>query len=254
MAGPDSSTTRRAMLAGMGTVVAGGGIVYGASRLEGDSADGSASNESNESNGAQLHSSTATTGFGIDLGGHPILGAMDAPVDVYYWSDYQCPFCRRFEQNTFPQLVENHVRPGTVRYVFIQYPYLSESSTTAAIMDRCVWRQVRDADPGRYLDWHSAIFDAQGTKGSGWASRENLLEITAGVEGVDADAVGTCMDERGTEVEAEIDADVQQARQFGIRGSPAFVLYNREADRAGKLVGAQPYDRFDSAIDRVKDA
>jgi len=248
---PDSPATRRALLGGIGTVAVGGGVVYGASRLQGDSADGSTSNESN---GVGFHSSSGTTGFGVGLGGHPILGAMDAPVDVYYWSDYQCPFCRRFEDDAFPKLIENHVGEGTVRFVFIQFPYLSESSTTAAVMDRCVWRQVRDANPDRYLDWHSAVFAAQGEKGSGWASRENLLEITADVEGVDADAVETCTDDHGTEIEAEIETDVQQASNFGIRGTPAFVLYNRDADEAGKLVGAQPYERFDEAISKVRNA
>ncbi|SDF83113.1 Thioredoxin [Halorientalis regularis] len=238
------------MLGGIGTLVAGGGVVYGASRLDSDSAEPTSS----ESNRTQFHSRSETTGLGIELGGHPIMGEMDAPVDVYYWSDYQCPFCRRFEADSFPKIVENHVRPGTVRFVFIQYPYLSESSMTAAVMDRCVWRQVRGGDAARYLDWHSAVFDAQGEKNSGWASAENLLEITANVEGVDADAVETCLDSHGTEIEAAIETDVQQASQYGIRGSPAFVLYNRESDKAGKIVGAQPYERFDSAISKVKNA
>jgi protein-disulfide isomerase len=249
MAGPDSRTTRRAVLGGIGTITVGGGVVYGASRL-----DGSDESASNQSNGVSFHSSSETTGFGIDLGGHPIMGEMDAPVDVYYWSDYQCPFCRRFGANTFPKLVENHVEEGTVRVVFVQFPYLSESSTTAAVMDRCVWRQVRDATPDRYLDWHAAVFEAQGEKGSGWASRANLLEITAGVDGVDAGAVEACVDDHGADIEAEIDADVRQASQFGIRGTPAFVFHDREADEAGKLVGAQPYDRFAAAISKVKNA
>ena len=32
------------------------------------------------------------------------------------------------------------------------------------------------------------------------------------------------------------------------------MLYNREADAAGKLVGAHPYENFAEAIDRVLDA
>jgi predicted DsbA family dithiol-disulfide isomerase len=47
---------------------------------------------------------------------------------------------------------------------------------------------------------------------------------------------------------------VERASRFGIRGTPAFVLYNREADVAGKITGAQPFDRFDEAITRVQNA
>ena len=248
---PDSPTRRRALLGGVGTLMAGGGVVFGASRL-----DSSPSAGSTPSKAASLpfHSSSKTTDFGIDLAGHPIMGSQSAALDIYYWSDYQCPFCRRFETNAFPRLVDEHVRPGTVRVVFIEYPYLSEGSTTAAVMDRCVWRQVRDDRPSQYWAWHSTLFDEQGEKNSGWLSRENLMEITRGVDGVDTEAVATCMDDRGSEIESAIDDDVATAQELGIRGSPGFVLFDRETGAAGKLVGAQPYDRFDEAISTVRNA
>jgi protein-disulfide isomerase len=241
----DSPPTRRAVLAGVGALLAGGGVVYGASRLDSGAA---------ASAGAPFHASNQTTGFGIDLRGHPIMGALDAPIDLYYWSDYQCPFCRRFERETFPRIVENYVRPGTVRVVFIEYPYLGEASTTAAVMDRCVWRQVRAEQPRRYWRWHSRLFDEQGETNAGWASRANLLAITNDVGGVDSAAVEECLRARRDAIEASIAADVDRASALGIRGSPAFVLYNREAETAGSLVGAQPYDRFDDAITTIRDA
>lgn len=240
---PDSLVTRRAVLGGIGTTLASGGVVYGASRLDSGSA---------ESTAVQFHASSQSTGVDIDLTGHPIMGTPDAPLDMYYWSDYQCPFCRRFERNTLPEVIEEHVGTGTVRIVFIEYPYLSEASMTAAVMDRCVWRQVRDDRPSRYWPWHSAVFEAQGEKNSGWASRTNLLDITRQVEGVDAAAVDACLWDRGSDIESEIRADVERAAALGIRGSPAFVLYDRSTGAAGKLVGAQPPERFDAAIARVR--
>jgi protein-disulfide isomerase len=242
---PDSLVTRRAVLGGIGTTLAGGGVVYGASRLDAGSTTLTT---------VPFHGSSRSTGFGIDLAGHPIMGAPDAPLDIYYWSDYQCPFCRRFERNTLPELIEAHVRTGAVRIVFIEYPYLGEASMTAAVMDRCVWRQVREADPSRYWPWHSAVFEAQGEKGSGWASRSNLLEITSRVDDVDAAAVDTCMRQRGREIESSIRTDIERATAFGIRGSPAFIIYDPTSEAAGKLVGAQPSDRFDTAISRVRNA
>jgi protein-disulfide isomerase len=182
------------------------------------------------------------------------MGSLDAPVDIYYWSDYQCPFCRRFEREAFPKVIENHVRPGTVRVVFIEFPYLGEASMTAAVMDRCVWRQVRDDTPAAYWRWHSTLFDRHGDENTGWASRADLLSTTRGVDGVDASAVESCLNEHRSGIEASIRSDKNQASRYGIRGTPAFVLYNREADAAGKLVGAQPYDRFDEAIARVREA
>jgi protein-disulfide isomerase len=246
---PDSLSTRRAVLAGVGAVAAGSGVVYAGSQLGSDANDASSLADR-----VQFHSRAASTDFGIDLTGHPLMGSPDAPVDMYYWSDYQCPFCRRFERNAFPKLVENHVATGTVRVVFIEFPYLSEGSTTAAVMDRCVWRQVREEAPGRYWQWHATMFEQQGEKGSGWLARDNLLDITRSVDGIDADAVDACMRTSGAEIRSSIDADVERARQLGIRGSPGFVLYDRTSDRAGKLVGAQPYSQFDEAITKVQNA
>jgi len=242
---PDSPTTRRALLGGIGTILAGGGVVYGASRLD------SASSPPPD---VPLYSSSETTGFGIDLQGHPVMGESNASVDVYYWSDYQCPFCRRFEENTLPDLIENHIETGSIRFVFIEYPYLGEASMTAAVMDRCVWRTVREEAPARYWEWHSAVFDAQSSANSEWASRSNLLDITRDVDGIDADAVDACMRERRDDIEASIEKDVQQARGYGIQGSPAFVIYNRQTNAAGQMVGAQPYERFDEAISKVRNA
>lgn len=246
---PDGLSTRRALLASVGTVAVGGGVVYAGSRLGAESSPTSSPTDS-----VQFHSSRESTGFSIDLSGHPIMGRMDAPLDIYYWSDYQCPFCRRFESNTLPKLVEDHVGTGTLRVVFIEYPYLSEGSLRAAVMDHCVWRQVRADDPGRYWQWHSAVFEAQQEKGSGWASRDNLLGLTRDVDGIDANAVDTCMQDDRPGIEASISDDVSKARQLGFSGSPAFVLYNREAETAGKLVGAQPYERFDEAITTIQNA
>ncbi|WP_225741385.1 DsbA family protein [Halorussus halophilus] len=242
---PDTITTRRAVLGGIGTLAAGGGVVYGASQLD---------SESSASTTGQFQQSSKTTGFDINLQGHPIMGDLDAPIDMYYWSDYQCPFCRRFEQNAFPKIIENYVKTGTVRVVFIEFPYLSDNSMTAAVMDKCVWRQVRDSSPDTYLRWHSTLYDEQESKGSGWASKSNLLEITRGVEGVDASAVKTCMENHRSEIESSINEDMNKASQFGIRGTPAFILYNRDADAAGKLVGAQPYGRFKEAFKQVQNA
>ncbi len=70
---PDSLTRRRAILGGVGTLLMSGGSVYGASRLESSPVAPTA---------APFHASAETTDFGIDLCGHPIMGSLDAPVDI----------------------------------------------------------------------------------------------------------------------------------------------------------------------------
>lgn len=204
-------------------------------------------------NDSLAYASTGTTTTGIDLAGNPILGAPDAPVDMYYWSDFQCPFCHRFEQNTAPKLLENEVAGGTLRVVFLELPNVGSDSTTAALVAKCVWRQVKDTRPDAYYRWHAAVYDNQGEPDSGWATRERLLALTESVDGVDADAVDACLTDHRAAVEASVEADVDQAGKHGVSVTPGFVLADRESGETRTLTGAQPYARFQSeirAIDR----
>ncbi|MFA9417382.1 DsbA family protein [Natrinema sp. HArc-T2] len=201
---------------------------------------------------SSFHSSDETSAFGIDLTGKPIMGSPDAPIQIYYWTDFQCPFCEQFERETLPELVPEYVESGDVRIVFISLPYFGEDSMTAAVASKCVWDQVRDAEPSAYWNWHTAIFEEQGEKNSGWASSENLLEYTRSVDGVDADALETCLDERRSTLETQVNADAEKARSLGVSGTPTFAIVNREAGATETLVGAQPKTRFDEAIERVQ--
>ncbi|WP_254532619.1 DsbA family protein [Natrinema gelatinilyticum] len=234
--------SRRAVLTGS-VVLLGSGSVYFLTRSD-DSDDNDLS--------PSFHSSDETSALGVELQEKPIMGAADAPLELYYWTDFQCPFCERFERETLPDLVQDYVRPGELRIVFISLPYFGADSMTAAVASKCVWDRVSQSDPSAYWDWRTAIFDKQGEKNSGWASSENLVEYTRSVSGVDADALETCLDERRSEFEAQVDADSEQARSFGISGTPTFVAIDRESGSQESLVGAQPIERFEEVIEGIK--
>lgn len=234
--------SRRAFLAGSVVAVGGGGAYY-LTRSEDD-----------HTVSPSMHASEETTAFGVDLTDKPIAGSADAPVTIYYWTDFQCPICEQVERETFPDLVREQVDPGRVRIVFVTLPFFGPDSMTSAVASRCVWGQVRDSEPDAYWDWHAAVFDEQDDRNTGWAGTENLLEITASVDGVDAEALETCLDERRDDLEADVDADADLARSLEVRGTPTFDVVNRETDATGRLVGAQPPERFADAIERIEDA
>jgi|GEM_PF-360592 len=198
-----------------------------------------------------VYASTETTPTGIDLAGNPILGDPDAPVDMYYWSDFQCPFCNRFEQNAAPKLVENEISEGRLRTVFLELPNVGSDSRIAALVAKCVWRQVKDARPDAYHRWHATVYDEQEQPDSGWASREQLLALTESVDGVDADAVDSCLESHREAVAASVEADVEQAGSHGVSVTPGFVLCERDSGETRTLTGAQPYDRFQAEIEAI---
>jgi len=236
--------SRRAFLAGSVLTVGGGSLYYFGQSGEDTSHDLSPT----------FHASEQESAIGLDLTGKPIMGDADAPITIYYWTDFQCPFCERFERVTLPDLARKHVDSGRVRIVFVSLPYFGNDSMTAAVASKCVWRQVRDNDPSAYWDWHATIFEKQGKKNSGWAAADRLLEYTRSVSGVDADALSQCLDERRATLESQVNSDSKFARSIDVRGTPTFIVYDPAAETGGRLVGAQPLERFEDAIERVEKA
>ncbi|MGL4648568.1 MAG: thioredoxin domain-containing protein, partial [Caldilineaceae bacterium] len=54
--------------------------------------------------------------------GWPFRGNPSAPVTMYEFSDYQCPFCNRYFVQTEPAINETYVQSGQLRVVFRDLP------------------------------------------------------------------------------------------------------------------------------------
>mgnify|MGYP003704716441 CR=1 FL=1 len=58
----------------------------------------------------------------VDLKDAPSRGSVNAPIALVEYSDYECPFCIRHFTQTAPQLLQNYVNTGKVRYFFRDFP------------------------------------------------------------------------------------------------------------------------------------
>ncbi len=181
---------------------------------------------------------------GFTAEGHPFRGAADAPVTVYEYSDYQCPFCARHVLQTEPALVDNLVREGKVKFVFRDFPLdsLHPNATPAAVAANCVAQQ------GIISFWrmHDLLFRTQDE----WASAADPADIFARLAadaGADMDLYQACIEDSQAQL-AKVQASVAEAQDLGFSGTPSF-RFVREADDASfTLVGAQPYTIFSDWI------
>ena len=68
------------------------------------------------------------------------MGNPDAKVTVTEYASFTCPHCARFHENTFPQLKENYIDTGRVKYILRPFPFDGDRRGEAAFMrdtDRC---------------------------------------------------------------------------------------------------------------------
>jgi protein-disulfide isomerase len=184
--------------------------------------------------------SVAVDASKVKTDGEPYIGNADAPVTIAYWFDYQCPFCKQNEEQSMPQIISDYVNTGKAKVIFKDFAFLGPDSQTLAQYARAVW----EAAPSKFYDWHKAIFDAQGTENTGWATHDEIMKITTQALGASlAATVDNLVKTNGTEYQNEIDADKAEGASFGIQGTPAMVIGTQRVD------GAVPYAQIKSAID-----
>lgn len=184
----------------------------------------------------------------VSLDDDPYLGDPEkAKVAIVEFSDYECPFCKRYFEETYPQIKKNYVDTGKVVYVFRDYPlsFHNPNATDQAIAGECVQEIGGNK---KYFDFHSEVF-TQTTSNKG-LSKDKLYDIAEEI-GVDSKDFKSCLDSE--KYSGEVQDDLNAGANVGIDGTPGFVvgLLNEESNEVdGKLVvGAQPYQVFEEAIE-----
>jgi protein-disulfide isomerase len=106
----------------------------------------------------------------------------DGPVLIDAYEDFQCPFCRMFEEQsgeTLRRLAAEHV----ASVVYHPLAFLDAASTTQ-YSSRASSASACAADAGRFLDFHDALYVNQPPEGSAGLSDELLIELGARI-GID---------------------------------------------------------------------
>ena len=169
------------------------------------------------------------------------LGKEDAPVTVYLYEDFQCPFCGRFDREMFPDLVDDYVRDGQVKVVAETMAFLGPDSVTAARAALAAGEQ------NHYWPYHTLLFENQKGENSGYVTNEFLRDLAEQTPGLD---VEKWEDERaGDSFTKELEAAQSRARSSGVDSTPT-LIFEGPNGRA-KIVSLTDYDQISSAIDKV---
>ncbi|MDN4175211.1 DsbA family protein [Nocardioides sp. SOB77] len=164
------------------------------------------------------------------------VGAVDAPVVIIAYSDFQCPFCGKFARETEPVLVEKYVEDGTLRIEWRDFPYLGPESTVAARGGRAAAAQ------DRFWEFQRAMYANQLPPNSGKLDEDHLMAVA---KDLDLD-VGRFSEDLASPVNlAAIQDDFAEGQGIGVTGTPAFII------NGVPVIGAQPLEVFEQAIEKA---
>ncbi|HEY8831183.1 MAG TPA: DsbA family protein [Gemmatimonadaceae bacterium] len=167
-----------------------------------------------------------------------IQGSPDAPVWVIEISDFQCPYCKQWHDETYSVLRDEFVRTGKVRLAYINFPLAQHQfAWPAAESAMCAGAQ------GKFWEMHDALFNTQ----SRWEvlpSPATFFDSLARAQGVDSGRWRQCI--QSGKMRAWIQADHDRAQTAGAASTPSFIIGDK------LLVGAQPIEEFRRAIDSAR--
>ncbi len=185
----------------------------------------------------------------LEIGSSPVLGNANAPITIYEFSDFSCPFCaaanganpaliEQFQSKNpgwepaIPNVIKDYVDTGKAKIVFKYYPGHGTGKSA---------HQVALAlnEQGLFWKFHDAAFAHQ----EDTASLTKMLEL--------AKSLGADMNKLNADLNAnnyynsQLKQDEAMGRSNGISGTPTFFINGK------KIEGAQPFSSFKSIIDSL---
>ena len=140
-----------------------------------------------------------------------IKGDPKAPVTIVEFSDYQCPYCRKFHNEVLPKIQEEYISKGKVRYIFRDFPLsFHKLAIPAAVAANCAGEQ------GKYWEMNDFLFANPGK-----LDPAKIIPEAEGL-GLDKAKFEACVNDDSKK--AEVDADFNAGRKYGVRGTPSLFI------------------------------
>jgi len=170
-------------------------------------------------------------------------GDPNAPITITEYSDFQCPYCRIFFENTEALLMERYVDTGTVYFVYKSVgQFIGAESKAAAEAAYCA------GDQGKFWEMHDVIFANQTGENVG-AYTDRRLEAFADTIDLDRGQFDNCMS--SGKYDERTDQDAKDATAAGIQATPSFIItYQVNGETQTRVIqGAQSIDVFAQEIE-----
>lgn len=163
------------------------------------------------------------------------VGPVDAPVTLVVFSDFQCPYCAKWSDETFPAL-ESYIDADDLRVEWRDVNIFGEASERGA---RATYAAALQ---GHFTAMKSALFADGMARAANELTDERLATLARDL-GLDGDQFDA--DYQAASTKEEIARNQQLGLDIGAFSTPAFILGGQP------LVGAQPTEVFTAAMDEA---
>lgn len=164
-----------------------------------------------------------------------IIGSAKASVWMIMISDFQCPYCKRWHDESWAAIKKDYVDTGKLRVAYINLPLsMHRNAWPAAQVAMCASVQ------GKFWPVQDGLFRTQ----KDWERIDNptpMFEAVAQEAGSNMEALRACV--KKDAVRTLIQSDVDRATNAGASSTPTFFIGGRA------MLGAQPLSAFREAID-----
>ena len=163
------------------------------------------------------------------------VGAVDAPVVISEFSDFECPFCSRHANVTEPDILKKYVDKGLVRIEWNDFPVNGPAAIEAAKAGRAAAAQ------GKFQEFKHELYTAsKDIDGHPEFGIEDFMKFAKKAGVADLDKFRQqATDDTYTEV---IQEATRYGSQIGVSGTPGFVVGDQF------IAGAQPPEVFEEVI------
>lgn len=172
-----------------------------------------------------------------------IYGNPDATVSLIEYSDFECPYCKRFHP-TAKKLVDES--GGEINWVYRHFPldFHNPGAQREAEASECA-AELGGNDA--FWAYTNAIYERTSSGGEGFP-KEQLVPLAAEI-GLDKAAFEECV-ESGRH-EERVKEDLREGVRAGVNGTPGNILLNNETGEAVMAAGAQPIDELRKAVEKI---
>ncbi len=170
------------------------------------------------------------------------LGDPNAPVLLVEFADLQCPYCRQFAAESWPDIVRRYIRTGKVKMELRLTALLGEDSGKAnkAVMAAGLQNRMWDAS--------MRFYDVQGQENSGYVTDPFLRGVLSGVHGLDL--ARAMKDRTSADVRDELGAVYSMQRRYGINSTPTLMIGTDDTDLARIAPGVVSAEDLAQAINQ----